>query len=143
MIGSQPANQGPDPEQLHPRVLAHLGDAVYEVYIRRIALEHGHTHLKALHRFTTQRVSGQFQSQLIAWLQPTLTEDEQDLVRRGRNLPVSSHRRSDHQVHRHASGFEALIGYLYLNDPARLEVIWQQIAPWIEQPEKLPPSDAS
>lgn len=130
-----------NPAQIHPRVLAHLGDAAYELRVRKKALEAGHTQLDTVHRYCTARVNGAFQARLLAVLTESLTETEKDLVRRGRNLPVTSKKRSDHQLHRQASGFEALFGYLYLEDPARLDALWQVILPYIEDPACLPEQD--
>lgn len=125
-------------QHIHPRVLAHLGDAAYELRVRKKALEAGHTQLDAVHRYCTARVNGEFQARLLQTLKVFLTDMEQDLVRRGRNLPVTAKKRSDHAIHRQASGFEALIGFLYLEDPTRLDALWQEILPYIDHPEQLP-----
>jgi ribonuclease III family protein len=122
---------------IHPRILAHLGDAVYELLVRERALNEGPQKLEDVHGYTTRRVNGGFQSQLLKALEGDLTEAEKDLIRRGRNQPVPVKRRSDHAVHRHASGFEALLGYLYLTDRDRLSVLWERIIPYLDAPESL------
>ncbi len=123
---------------IHPRVLAHLGDAAYELRVRQKALEAGHTRLDTVHRYCTARVNGAFQARLLKALDGFLTDAERDLVRRGRNLPVTAKKRSDHLTHRQASGFEALFGYLHLEDPGRLDTLWRQILPYIDDPDSLP-----
>ncbi len=126
----------PNTANIHPRILAHLGDAVYEVMIRELALKQGSSKLDDVHRYTTQRVKGEFQAQLLQHIMDKLTEKEQDIARRGRNMPTTSKRRSDHATHRQASAFEALIGYLHLNNPQRLQELWKIMTPYLENPEQ-------
>lgn len=104
---------------LHPRVLAHLGDAVYELWVREAAVAHHHS-VHDLHRYTTQRVKAQTQADLLEALTLSLTNEEQDLVRRAQNMPVTTGRRSNQALHRKATALEALIGYWYLSDPEKL-----------------------
>lgn len=111
----------PAPETLHPRLLAHLGDAVYELVVRHQAL----TELKddaadAIHAFCTARAKASYQARVLAHWLPRLTEEEQNWVRRGRNLPVASRRRNQQASYRQATALEVLIGYLYLANPPRL-----------------------
>lgn len=116
---------------LHPRMLAHLGDAVYELRVRELAVELcGHQKLDDLHRFTTQRVQATFQAQLLDILMPDLTEAEQTMVRQARNIPTTARRRSDQQSHRQATALEALIGALYRDNPERLQELWQRLEPY-------------
>ncbi len=130
----------PEPTEtntIHPRILAHLGDAVYEVKIREMALKQGSSKLDDVHRYTTLRVKGEFQARLLHQLMEHLTEEEKDMARRGRNLPTTSKRRSDHAIHRQASAFEALIGHLHLTQPQRLHALWPFMMPFLEVPETL------
>jgi ribonuclease-3 family protein len=117
------------PEALHTRALAHLGDAVYELHVRMLALQACADQAEQLHKFSIERASASFQAALLAQLDPHLTEAERDLVRRARNAPLSSARRSQQATHRLASGFEALIGYLYLTAPDRLATLWILLEP--------------
>jgi ribonuclease III family protein len=113
---------------VHPRALSHLGDAVYELHVRQLALvaaqQAGTDQLDWLHRYTTQRVSAVFQSQLLPLLAPWLSPAEASLLKRARNLPVSINKRANQQAHRHATAFEALVGQLSLHDPERLLSLW-------------------
>jgi ribonuclease-3 family protein len=127
-------NDNPSPESLHPRALAHLGDGVYELHVREQALRLCSNKADDLHRFSTSRANATFQVQLLKLLEPHLTPQEQDIVRRGRNAAVSVGRRSNQALHRQATAFEALIGYLYLQSPARLTAIWQHLDPFIQDP---------
>ncbi|MDX2084612.1 MAG: ribonuclease III domain-containing protein [Candidatus Melainabacteria bacterium] len=113
-----------DPSALHPRELAHLGDAVYELFVRQHALTVCRSRQSdELHRYTTARCKGTFQAGLLQHLLQQLTEAEQQLMRRARNTPVSVRRRSEQAVHRQATAFEALIGWWYLTDRLRLNAL--------------------
>ncbi len=131
-------NTLPPESSIHPRILAHLGDAVYEVFVRELALRQGSSKLDDVHRYTTLRVRGEFQAQLLHQLIDHLSDEEKDIIRRGRNLPTTSKRRSDHTTHRQASAFEALIGHLHLNHPQRLQKLWHLMMPYLTQPESFP-----
>ena len=103
------------------RSLAHLGDAVFELHERERQLLQQAT-VKSLHNKVVGRVNSREQARLLVQLKPLLTEAEQDIVRRARNLKVSGFRRNVEQsVMRQATAFEALIGYLYLTDEERLQ----------------------
>lgn len=105
--------------QLHPRALAYLGDAVYELYVRQEALRH-ETMVERLHEYVIQRVRAEYQADLLETWQEALSAEEQEVVRRARNMPVSVGRRSQQALHRQATAFEALVGYWYLTQPDRL-----------------------
>jgi ribonuclease-3 family protein len=119
----------PSADQLHPRALAHLGDCVYELHIRLHAVKQCSNQIDPIHQYTIERVNAAFQAGLLKLILDDLNEEEQDVVRRGRNLSVPASRRSNQAVYRQATGFEVLIGYLYLKDPQRLLVLWQQLEP--------------
>jgi len=103
-----------------PSQLAWLGDAVWELHQRRrLVLEPGST--AQLHRMTVALVRAEAQSAALAELEPELLPAELDLVRRGRNAAGRGPKRSDPGVYGRASGFETMVGWLYLNNPARLE----------------------
>lgn len=100
---------------LPPPVLAYIGDAVYELYVRLWAagLEQGAV-IKH-HRRTVQHVKAATQARIVNNLTPMLTEEEADVVRRGRNAKTGSAPKGAGVVeYRQATGFEALVGYLYL-----------------------------
>lgn len=101
--------------------LAHLGDAVFELYEREKETISA-ADVERMHKQVVSRVNSKEQARLLHLLKPMLSESEQDIVRRARNLKPSSFRRNVEQaVLRQATAFEALIGYLYLTDEKRLQ----------------------
>ena len=113
-------------EEMNLKCCAHLGDAVYELFIREKII-HLTSNLAKLHKINTDLVRASFQCDLLENLEPHLSEEEKDLVRRGRNLPSSSSRRTNQSLHRLATGFEVLIGHLHLYNKKRLEEIFELI----------------
>jgi ribonuclease-3 family protein len=95
--------------------LAFIGDAVYNLYTRLNSLKEGKG-LRAMHLGTTRRVNAVAQSQALSMLDNLLTEEERDIVRRGRNAhPRHTAPRSATSAQYSAStGFEALIGFHFL-----------------------------
>ncbi len=104
---------------LSPALLAHIGDAVYELLIRTHCLLPPRR-LQDYHGQVVSLVRAERQSALLKRIQPLLKDDEQDWVRRGRNASSDGPRRIDSMLYRDASGLETLLGYLYLRDPQRL-----------------------
>lgn len=102
------------------RNLAHLGDAVFELFERERELLASVT-VKKLHDQVVSRVNSKEQARLIEILKPNLTEDELDIVRRARNLKPAGRRNVEQAVLRQATAFEALIGYRFLTDEVRLK----------------------
>ncbi len=101
------------------RVLAHLGDAVFELHEReRQALTAASA--RQLHGRVVARVSAAKQAELLALILPELDDAEQDIVRRARNLKGTVRHKSSQAAYRQATAFEALVGYLYLTDRPRL-----------------------
>ena len=72
---------------------AHIGDAVWEVFVRDYVIRKT-SNSKLLHKMTTDRVNATFQMNMLEFMNPKLTEYEQELVRRARNLPIPIGRRS-------------------------------------------------
>ena len=105
---------------------AHIGDAVFELFIREIVINSVNTQ-KAIHQMTIKFVNANFQSELLNYLEEFLTDEEKDLTRRGRNLPLTANKKSNQAIHRSATALEVLIGYLYLNDRKRLEEVFEII----------------
>lgn len=96
--------------------LAHLGDSVFEIMVRsRLCLE-GKASARGLHRATVKLVAAPAQAQMMEKIIPLLSEEEDDVFRRGRNSNVHSvpkaASRADYQT---ATGLEALFGWLYLH----------------------------
>lgn len=103
-----------DPKQLSPLVLAYIGDAVYEVFVRQYVVSLPNHRPHHIHRLSTQYVSAKAQAKsLQRWL-PHLTEEEHDIVKRGRNAKSgTTAKNADVLEYRHSTAFESLIGYLY------------------------------
>ena len=104
-----------DAKMLSPLALAYIGDAVYEVYVRSYVLSHGNTAVNKLHKDATRYVSARAQSKIIHNIDASLTEDELAVYKRGRNSHSNtSAKNADIVYYRHATGFEAVIGYLFI-----------------------------
>lgn len=101
-------------KHLNPLVLAYIGDAIYEVFIRQYMVSMPNHRPHHLHKQASQFVSARAQARsLTEWL-PILTEEEIDIVKRGRNAKSGSvPRNADVLDYRHSTAFECLIGYLY------------------------------
>lgn len=115
----------------HPRALAFLGDAAFEMFLRELAVAKGFSHSKDLHAFTSSLAKASAQVTLLHALTPQLTEAELELVRQGRNVGVSAGRRSEQAAHRQATGFETLIGALYLQNQPRLAEVLEASKPFL------------
>ena len=111
--------------------LAYLGDAIYEIYIRESLIEQGIAKVEELQKSATKYVSAKGQASILTNLLENnlLTEEEIDVVKRGRNYKRSSHpKHTDIITYKLSTGFEALIGYLYLSKKTeRLEEILKHI----------------
>ena len=107
--------------------LAYIGDAIYEVYVRKYALSLGLTKVNNLHKKVIEFTKGEAQAKAIKELiaSGVLTEEEIAIYKRGRNSHINSNRKNiDLANYLDGTGFEALIGYLYLKDNiTRLEEI--------------------
>lgn len=111
---------------LNPLQLAFIGDGVYEVFIRNYILnENKGLSAHKLHVEAIQYVKAKAQSNIINLLENELTDEEIAIYKRGRNTKSSTvPKNSDVRDYRNATGFEALIGYLYLiNSKERLNEI--------------------
>ena len=107
------------PMELNSLALAYMGDAVYEKYIRHHLLLKGAVKPHLLHREATRFVSAKAQSKVIHYIleEAILDEEEQGVVRRGRNAKSGTvPKNTDVQTYRYSTAFEALIGYLFLSD---------------------------
>lgn len=111
--------------------LAYLGDAIYEIYIREKLIEQGIAKVEELQKSATKYVSAKGQASILTNLLDNniLTKEEIDVVKRGRNYKRSSHpKHTDIITYKLSTGFEALIGYLYLSKKlTRLEEILKHI----------------
>ncbi|WP_207911053.1 Mini-ribonuclease 3 [Paenibacillus albiflavus] len=111
-----------NPALIHPLVLAYVGDAIFELFIRQVVISQPNQRPNYLHRTATRYVSAKAQSKALEQWLPLLTEEEQDVVRRGRNAKSGSiPKNADVLEYRHSTAMECLIGYLhYKGEHARL-----------------------
>lgn len=101
---------------LNPQVLAFVGDGVYTMYVRNMIVLNHSGKSGELHKQTSLVVKAKSQSETIEKLLPLLTEDEMDVFKRGRNYKTqSTAKNSSVQEYHRATGFEAVIGFLYLS----------------------------
>ena len=114
---------------MSPLTWAYIGDAIYELYIRQHLIETTNLKPNKLHREAIKYVSAKAQAQILENLQESLTEEEKEIVRRGRNtenhhLPKNA-KPADYM---RATAFEALIGYLYISkQEERLQELLKKI----------------
>lgn len=107
-------------EEINLRNYAYLGDAVWELFIRkRTILKTNNS--KKLHKITTELVNTKFQAELLHFIEMYLTEEEKEIIRRARNLPIPVGRRNIQNDYRIATAFETLIGIWYCDDKQRFD----------------------
>lgn len=95
--------------------LAYVGDAVYDLIIRTYVTEQGARSVNALNKMKVKYVNAKAQSDIITALLDELTEEETDVYKRGKNSkPQSTAKNATLSDYHRATGFEALVGYLYL-----------------------------
>ncbi|MBR6071433.1 MAG: ribonuclease III [Acholeplasmatales bacterium] len=107
-----------DAKLMNGMSLAYIGDSVYEVYIREYVLSKGYNKVKDLHKNVIIFTSGESQADIVHHLinDNILCDEELTIFKRGRNSHVHSVRKNiSIQDYLDATGFEAVIGYLYLN----------------------------
>ena len=105
-------------QELNIKNYAHIGDAVYEVFVRERTIMMT-SKLTNLHRLTVGFVNAKFQTELLENITPFLTEQELELSRRARNIQVSSSRRVDRALHSSATSLEVVLGYNYIHNKER------------------------
>ncbi len=107
--------RGVDIKEYSPLALAYIGDAVYDLIIRSLVLNEGNRQVQKMHKETSSMVQASAQARMITALNDQLTEEEHAVYKRGRNAksmsPAKNQSVSDYHK---ATGFEALMGYLYL-----------------------------
>ena len=98
-----------------PLTLAYIGDGVYELIIRTILVKEGNNQASKLHQKASKLVKASAQAFILEAIKESLTEDEMAVYKRGRNAhsPTMA-KNATMSDYRRATGFEALIGYLYL-----------------------------
>ena len=100
-----------------PLALAYIGDGIFDLVIRSIVVGKGNTKASQLHYRTSHIVKAKTQAEMMKVLEEILTAEEADIYRRGRNAksPTMA-KNATMSDYRNATGFEALMGYLYLKD---------------------------
>lgn len=100
---------------MSPLRLAYIGDAVYETMIRKYLLQSFAGSMHKLHKESTKYVKAEAQANIAHMLEPKLTEEEMAILKRGRNAKSGTvPKNAKVQDYKYATGFEALVGYLYL-----------------------------
>lgn len=122
---------------MQPAVLAFMGDAVFNLFIRErlILRKKGTSH--QLHIYSTEYVKAASQAKITKVIQSSFTEDEAYIFRRGRNAKSTTvPKNADVMDYKYATAFEAVLGFLYLTDQQeRLNSLMEQSATIIEIPE--------
>ena len=99
-----------------PLTLAYIGDSIYDLIIKTLVINEGNKPVQKLHKETSSYVQASAQSKMMRVMQEHLTEEEHAVYKRGRNAKsVSPAKNQSITDYRRATGFEALLGYLYLN----------------------------
>ena len=105
----------PDIRTYSPLTLAYIGDGIYELYIRTILIKQGNCQANKLHKRASRLVKAPTQSKMMECIEPILTEEEAHVYKRGRNAHSSTTAKNASVIeYRRATGFEAVMGYLYL-----------------------------
>lgn len=100
-----------------PLTFAYVGDAVFEIIIRTVIVEQGQRPANTLHRHTTKIVCAETQAKMIDAVYDCLSEEEQNIYRRGKNTKTNSTaKNASLSDYKKATGFEALCGYLFLKN---------------------------
>lgn len=100
-----------------PLVLAYIGDAVYEILIRTKIVNGGSRQVNKLHKQSAELVKAATQAKILMALEEELTEEERAVYKRGRNAKSGTMaKNATMKDYRMATGFEALVGYLYLSE---------------------------
>jgi len=128
-----------DVRELNPLQMAYVGDTVHDLYVRSMLLSRGMS-VGKMHKQAVRMVSAGAQAKMLAAIEPELSEAEADAARRGRNSQAkhAAPKHADPADYAHATGLEALWGYLYLSGQAqrldeliklalaRTEELWQK-----------------
>lgn len=120
-----------DVMQYSPLTLAFMGDSVYEQLVRKRLVMAANRPANALHKLATERVCAEYQAAAVRMLLDNnlLSDDEQDILKRGRNASgVSAPKHSTVAEYRNATGLECLFGYLFLLDEhERIDELFNKI----------------
>lgn len=115
------------------RNYAHLGDAVWELFVREKTIFMTNN-VQNLHKITTSYVKTDFQYKLLQNIEQMLTQQELELAKRARNLPIPVGRKNIQAQYRQATAFEALVGWWYIHDKSRFDFIMEILEKFISSP---------
>ena len=104
-----------NPKEYSPLPLAYIGDSVYDLFVRTKIIEKGNRHVTDMHKEAVKFVKAHSQAESIHAIEDKLTEDEVRVLKWGRNAKSTPPKNADVTDYRYATGFEALIGYLYVS----------------------------
>ena len=104
-----------NPKEYSPLALAYIGDSVYDLFIRTRIIEKGNRHVTDMHREAVSFVKAHSQAVSAYALEEELTEDELRVLKWGRNAKSTPPKNADVTDYRMATGFETLLGYLYIS----------------------------
>lgn len=115
------------PRQLNPLVLAYVGDAYFHLYVRMRLLDFEQSHVHLLNDISMKLVSATFQAMAYDSIADEFTEDEAYIFKRGKNAKSHPPRVASVKDYHTSTGFEAVLGYLYLSkDFSRLDFICEK-----------------
>ena len=103
-----------NPKEYSPLPLAYIGDSVYDLFIRTKVIEKGNRHVTDMHKESVKFVKAHSQAESVHAIENKLTEDEIRVLKWGRNAKSTPPKNADVTDYRYATGFETLLGYLYL-----------------------------
>ena len=122
------------PRQLSPLVLAYIGDSIFDLVVKTKIVAAGNTQVNKMNRVASSIVKAESQSKMIGYLEDKLTEEEGSVYKRGRNAKSYT---SAKNAYRRATGFEALMGYLYLSGRyERMCELIKDALDWLENDKK-------
>jgi len=125
-----------------PLVLAYIGDAVYETIVRTIVVARGNISTNHMNNITRGYVKAESQAMMAEYLAERLTEEEESVYRRGRNAKSATVAKNASVAdYRKATGFEALVGHLYLmGEDERLLDLVQDALVWYDEHKSPKPA---
>ena len=116
------------PEEIGVIQLAWLGDSIWELHQRLRYIQYP-LKSKELHLSVVNEVKAESQSKSLSQIEHLLSKNEIDLIRRARNKTKRNPKSSDPAIYSRATGFETLIGWLFLKDPKRLSKLFEFLEP--------------
>lgn len=130
MIGYQQPLGEDEARTMSPLLLAYVGDTVHDLFVRTQLTRKG-GRMNLLHREASRLVNARAQAAALTRIEGMLSEEEGDIVRRGRNAHArhAAPKHADPADYTHATGLEALLGYLYLTGRmARLSTLLESLS---------------